>query len=481
MQVAGTNVVLPGYESQLTGEDAVLHSQRKLQAAAANLERLLEQQQPLPSRSIVSLPCTRAEETVGYRCKCSFQLLIQEKERDTQQRHYQYAMRYQGQAEAIGSPFFPIANPRIQRAMQQLLELVLNNNTAAYPVLVNNESLTSLTFAASWGPDDDRSTNEDAVQSDCIVTLNYDAAVENADQWIKEAHQVCQLLNLTQLHGRSRKILLSAIPLTGTGSSLGNILRDTIYLIPPPPSNDNNIHAAWKVSLATPQQPITSQAIAVHYHKPETAFFHPNANVMCQALAWMLERISLTATSSTLPEIHLLEMYCGCGAHTMALAKSNLLTSIMAVELDQRLVDACKVNVQLNNIVVKDNDSNRQQQSIMSPVQVVRGDAGQWAHKNMMKRKSSSSGHRECEYSILLVDPPRQGLDKKVVDLAIHDKSLNDMLIISCGHEALVRDLKLLGKCFDVINCRQLDLFPRTDSVETLVHLRRRLGGENKR
>jgi tRNA/tmRNA/rRNA uracil-C5-methylase (TrmA/RlmC/RlmD family) len=45
---------------------------------------------------------------------------------------------------------------------------------------------------------------------------------------------------------------------------------------------------------------------------------------------------------------------------------------------------------------------------------------------------------------------------------------------VSCGRHALVRDLGLLGDCFEVSNILLTDLFPRTDSVETLVHLKRK-------
>ena len=106
-------------------------------------------------------------------------------------------------------------------------------------------------------------------------------------------------------------------------------------------------------------------------------------------------------------------------------------------------------------------------------------------------------------YDILLVDPPRQGLDNEVCRMAMMDMNetaavgastnegnedhsvdheidlhgsgcFQNILYVSCGHQALLRDLERLSSAYKVINCVQMDLFPRTDSIETLVHLRKR-------
>jgi tRNA (uracil-5-)-methyltransferase len=139
----------------------------------------------------------------------------------------------------------------------------------------------------------------------------------------------------------------------------------------------------------------------------------------------------------------------------------------LAVELDPRLVLACKRNIQLNEL-----------ESLAS---VQQGDAGQWAGKEFRRRRRQqnenidtpqSSGHM---YDILLVDPPRAGLDDQVCQMALKADTGNfqDFLYISCGHEALLRDLERLSPAYKVIECAQMDLFPRTNSIETLVHLQR--------
>jgi tRNA (uracil-5-)-methyltransferase len=100
---------------------------------------------------------------------------------------------------------------------------------------------------------------------------------------------------------------------------------------------------------------------------------------MSNALRWMLQCISGIVSSGNGP-LNLLEMYCGCGAHTIALAKSGMLDRILAVELDRRLVEACETNISINGLGQK--------------VKVVQGDAGKWAKEHKKRPKE--------DYSILL-------------------------------------------------------------------------------
>ena len=177
-------------------------------------------------------------------------------------------------------------------------------------------------------------------------------------------------------------------------------------------------------------------------------------------------------------------MYCGCGAHTVAIGRSGLVSNIIAVELDPRLVRACEANIAKN--------------SLQDLVEVRKGDAGRWAREESRKRRSRKNraiaGHdekiinRENYYDVLLVDPPRQGLDEEVCKMAMMsidgeigsgESCFRNLLYVSCGHKALLRDLERLSPFYEVVNCAQMDLFPRTDSIETLVHLQRRQGTKN--
>jgi len=73
---------------------------------------------------------------------------------------------------------------------------------------------------------------------------------------------------------------------------------------------------------------------------------------------------------------------------------------------------------------------------------------------------------------VLIVDPPRKGLDTKVLD-ALKDSSLKQILYLSCNFETLKRDLDILKSCgWKIERAKGYHLFPNTDHIELLVDLR---------
>lgn len=405
------------------------------------------------------VPCESEHECDGYRCRCSFQCVW------TQDGEMHYAIRRH--QEPVLSDHFPIANRRIQKAMAAL-QAKLNHEKEEFPFIRQN--LTSISFYSSWA---------DRPDSDCLVTIHYDAAIQDPEAWKAEAIHVCSGLFLSQVTGRSRKRITRALD----GGS--PIIRDTLWLV------SRNDSKEWRVSLRAPTRdddvdcPVVR---TVRYEKPEEAFFHPNATAMCHALEWMLRRLTLIIGHNINNHSNkgscLLELYCGCGAHTVALMQTNLLQKIVAVELDERLVEACRRNVALNatttttsTTVNDDDDTDEERCGVTTAVEVVSADAGVWARREVLSAQSKNG--RGCgsssSFDILLVDPPRQGLDANVIRMAkLPHGSFRHFLYISCGRDALVRDLAILSSDFEVVDCTLVDLFPQTDAVESLVHLRRR-------
>lgn len=399
----------PLHETKSQGEDAAsgqhILSQEKLRVFASSLEPWVQ--------SCRCIPCETDEVCFSYRCRCSFQIVHGDMKSDG---HLRYAVRQNHEPVCITA--FPVANLRIQRSMWNVLAL-FNDPEEQFGQL--KQSLTSATFSTSWD------------ETMCVVTLHYMNPVSDESAWETEAQNMCQRLELAQLTGRSRKRILR------TRNEGTTIICDTIWM--------ERVGSNWNVSL---EKTLTSSdRIAVHYNKPEDAFYHPNSRAMCNALEWMLSRIVLIVADLETLTPRLLEMYCGCGAHTIPLAKTGLLSKILAIELDERLVRACQQNILLNGI-----DSEL--------IDMVSQDAGKWSQRC----KSS--------FDILLVDPPRQGLDESVCKMATGG-DFQHMLYISCGRDALVRDLERLGGSFAVENCTLLDLFPTTGAVESLVHLKRKI------
>lgn len=75
---------------------------------------------------------------------------------------------------------------------------------------------------------------------------------------------------------------------------------------------------------------------------------------------------------------------------------------------------------------------------------------------------------------VLVVDPPRAGLDAQAIDL-IASTSARDVAYVSCDPATLARDLRRFEDegTFRAVSATPVDLFPQTFHCETVVHLTR--------
>ena len=69
-----------------------------------------------------------------------------------------------------------------------------------------------------------------------------------------------------------------------------------------------------------------------------------------------------------------------------------------------------------------------------------------------------------------MVDPPRKGLDSKVVDAFLKSEP-NKIVYLSCNPATLARDVGLLKEKYEVNFVQPYNMFPQTAQVETLVCL----------
>ena len=342
--------VLLGYSVQLDG-DALRHSREKLEAARFALQNA---NLGIRSNLIQIRPCKSKEETLAYRCKCSFQI-IHENVEDLSgniRKIYNYAMRSKGKVISIGSFRFPIANICIQEVMERLI-ISLNEDSSDNPQYeLIKPYLTSASFVSSWD------------EKECVVTLHYCQKLSSSGMFLSQAEKLAVKCRVKHLIARSKgiKIVTSANGFKGEP-----IIRDVISI---------------------------EGSRGIIYEKPVEAFQHPNPNVMYEALKWMIEETRTVNDNVKGIKPNLLEMYCGCGAHTIVLNALNLFQKTVAVELDDRLVKSCKNNIELNGV--------------SDIVRVYKGDAGEFAkHALLEKNCNSNNWWEQDSFDVLLVDPPR--------------------------------------------------------------------------
>ena len=175
------------------------------------------------------------------------------------------------------------------------------------------------------------------------------------------------------------------------------------------------------------------------------SFFQVNP-VMAQRLA---ETFLLFAEEISPKEI--LELYCGCGLFSI-LAAEKFHIPCSGIELDPSAIVCAKENASLHGV-----------EKFCS---FSAGDAGD-AMKVFRRGKTCGAG------TLLVADPPRTGLAPNVRSMVL-DSGAENILYISCGPAALMRDLDFLAEKYRAEKMILLDLFPSTAHWESLTLLRRR-------
>ena len=71
---------------------------------------------------------------------------------------------------------------------------------------------------------------------------------------------------------------------------------------------------------------------------------------------------------------------------------------------------------------------------------------------------------------VIIVDPPRNGLDKLVVE-SIIKSNVTKIIYVSCNSATQARDLNILSEYYNLTKSQAIDMFPQTYHVENVVLL----------
>jgi len=139
------------------------------------------------------------------------------------------------------------------------------------------------------------------------------------------------------------------------------------------------------------------------------------------------------------------DLYCGIG--TISLFMSKYAKKVYGIEIVEEAIKAAKENAKINNV---DN------------VEFIAGD--------VEKALSNIIYDRKIIPDIVMVDPPRRGLDNTSINNILSIKSKR-LVYISCNPATLVRDLAKLEEMYEVKEIVPVDMFPFTSHVECIAVL----------
>ena len=142
-----------------------------------------------------------------------------------------------------------------------------------------------------------------------------------------------------------------------------------------------------------------------------------------------------------------LDLYCGVGTITLAMAKAA--GKVIGVEVIEQAVEDAKDNARRNGI---------------ENAEFFCGDAGKAALELEAKG---------IKPDVIVVDPPRKGLNADTIE-ALDRMSPRRIVYVSCDPATLARDVALLKeRGYALRNAQAADLFPRCAHVESIVTLMR--------
>ncbi|MFM5087313.1 tRNA (uridine(54)-C5)-methyltransferase TrmA [Aeromonas media] len=188
------------------------------------------------------------------------------------------------------------------------------------------------------------------------------------------------------------------------------------------------------------------------YKQVENSFTQPNAAINEQMLGWALD---VTRGS----EGDLLELYCGNGNFSIALAQN--FRKVLATEIAKPSVDSAQYNIAANgvdNLIIL-------RMSAEEFTMAMRGE------REFNRLKGVDLGAYQC--NTIFVDPPRAGLDDATVKLV---QEYDNILYISCNPETLQANMAVLGETHEIACFALFDQFPWTHHMEAGVYLRRKAG-----
>lgn len=136
-----------------------------------------------------------------------------------------------------------------------------------------------------------------------------------------------------------------------------------------------------------------------------------------------------------------LDLYCGVG--TLSLMAAKKAQKVLGIEVVPNAIINALFNARINDL---------------NNTQFVINDA------------STAISKIKPDFNKIIVDPPRSGLTKNIIDVLLKIKP-DEIIYVSCDPQTLVRDFTLLSSIYEIKKSYILDMFSYTYHIETILIL----------
>lgn len=174
--------------------------------------------------------------------------------------------------------------------------------------------------------------------------------------------------------------------------------------------------------------------------KVNDLYFKVSYNSFFQVNEWMYPKLFKEVQSNVDKNNIVLDLYCGVG--TLSLNASLNAKKVIGVELVENAVLNAVKNKEINKI----------------------------NNVEFLLQDLSKGFNLEKYFNTIIVDPPRNGIDKKTLDYILA-KLPNKLIYVSCDPNTLVRDLKIFNDKYEIKKVNIYDMFSYTYHCETITIL----------
>ena len=147
----------------------------------------------------------------------------------------------------------------------------------------------------------------------------------------------------------------------------------------------------------------------------------------------------------------ILDLYCGTGTIGISFLKAGKGEKLVGIEIVEEAITDARYNAKINGL-------DKNVIFLANPAEKA------FTQTPEIKDKLHNLG-------LVIIDPPRDGLHKNVVQMICDLKKQSDfkLLYISCNPVTMVRDIELLVEWgFDIKEIQPVDMFPQTHHIECI-------------
>ncbi len=190
----------------------------------------------------------------------------------------------------------------------------------------------------------------------------------------------------------------------------------------------SDISSGEEVKMVSGKGFIEEEINKIRYVITPNAFFQTNSFA-----APVLQETVMNFARKTKAR-NILDLYCGSGFFTIFLGK--IAKKVTGVEIIQESIDTAKINAKNNGSLAE-----------------------------FICDKTENLAWKDIETDLVVLDPPRAGLNDKVLRALLENRPKN-IVYVSCNFTSFVKELKTFSPYYKITDSVAVDMFPHTHHIE---------------